>query len=58
MVGVRGDSNYPEGGHGWGHVILGNWNGGAEYPRIRGVGVPKNGGANIFVTPGPGPGNV
>ena len=28
-----------------------NWNGGAEYPRIRGAGVPENGGADYSVTP-------
>ena len=49
---VRGDSNFPEGGHGWGHVILGKLEWGAVYPRILGAGVPENGGADFFVTPG------
>jgi len=35
---IHGDSNFPEGGHGWGHVILGKLEWGAEYPSDFGVG--------------------
>jgi len=42
--GFAGDSNFPDGGHGWGHVILGK----LEYPRIRRAGVPENGGADLL----------
>ena len=40
---IRGDSNYSDGGRGWVHVILGNWNSGIEYLRICGARVGENG---------------
>ena len=49
QLSVCRDSNFPDGGRRWGHVILENWNGGAKYPWVRGVGVPESGDADFFL---------
>ena len=51
IVRLHADANFPGGGQRWSHVILGKLEWGDVYPRIIGMGVPKFGGADFFVTP-------